>query len=563
MKCEKCGGEWIPPKNRFVSLTSCPFCGTPILNAEKAGGYTDMGEFLAYLVSLYGEELYRSCQKLNNLIADLYRGDERMKRAYRHAIVDDTLPQRIYELSLKPLNERKAYYDQIIVQFSEANFYSSDLGKQIVDSFTSGLRLELLPPISTKATDEDGKWVDEYGVVYSADRRKLIRGNKNLINYMVKEGTVVVCDRAFYRCCSLISLALPSSLTSIGEKAFRGCHSLSGLTLPASLTSIGDWAFSGCSSLSSLTLPVALTSIGNWAFSGCSSLSSLTLPISVINIGGKAFPENENFTLLLEGTEHFVIKDDILYTAYLKKIIWYPKFKSERIIIPDTVTNIGDWAFSGCSSLSDLTLPASLTSIGDWAFNDCSSLRNLTLPASLTSIGEGVFCGCKFLSSLTLPPSLTSIGDGAFWDCRSLDDLTLPASLTSIGESAFENCESLSSLTLPSSLTSIGDGAFSGCSSLSSLTLPISLISIGNWVFSGCCSLRNLVLPAFLTSIGDRAFWGCSSLSSLTLPSSLTSIGDGAFADCSSLRTIYIPIGSMDKFKRLLPNHLHDKLKEI
>ena len=154
MKCEKCGGEWIPPKSISISLTNCPFCGAPVLNADTAKGYTDMGEFLQYLVSLYGIDLYNNQRKLSNLIADLYQGDERMKRVYRRAILDDSLSKRIYDLSKKPLDEREAYYNQIINQFSEVNFYTVDFGKQVIKSFVSGLQLEIIAPvsISTEAT---------------------------------------------------------------------------------------------------------------------------------------------------------------------------------------------------------------------------------------------------------------------------------------------------------------------------------------------------------------------------------------------------------------------------
>lgn len=107
MKCEKCGGEWVPPKTISVSLTNCPFCNAPLLNAEVANSYTEMGDFLCYLVSLYGADLYGNRQKLNDLISDLYRGDDRMKRAYRRAILDESLPQRIHALSLKPKTNGK------------------------------------------------------------------------------------------------------------------------------------------------------------------------------------------------------------------------------------------------------------------------------------------------------------------------------------------------------------------------------------------------------------------------------------------------------------------------
>ena len=507
----------MPSKNESVLLTNCPFCGAFLLNAEKAGSYIDMGEFLAYLVSLYGAELYKSRQRLNNLIADLYRGDERMKRVYRRAIVDDTLSQRIYELSLKPLNEREEYRNQIIAQFSEMNYYSPNFGKQIVDSFMSGIGLEILPPIvSTKAMKEDGEWEDGFGVTYSVDRWKLIKGNKSLANYIVEEGTVIICDNAFCDCRYLTDLTLPASLISIGDRAFKSCYSLMNLTLSDSLMSIGNYAFYDCDSLTSLILPNSLTSIGDEAFRVCRSLSRLTLPASVTNIGERVFPRHENFALQLESTRYFIIEDDILYTADQKKVIWCPVFKRGRVSLPDTVT-----------------------SIGDGAFKNCDYLTNLVLPDSLTSIGDSAFAGCHSLTSLELPISLRSIGNGAFW-----------------------NCHSLRSLTLPNTLTSIGCSAFYGCSTLGSLVLPDSLTNIESRVFAMCCSLTNLVLPDSLTSIGDDAFLQCSSLSSLTLPVSLMNISFDAFCYCS-LKIIYIPRGSLDKFKRLLPNHLHNKLKEI
>ena len=153
---------------------------------------------------------------------------------------------------------------------------------------------------------------------------------------------------------------------------------------------------------------------------------------------------------------------------------------------------IGNYAFSGCSGLTSLTLPSNVTSIGYSAFYGCIRLTSLTLPSSVTSIGWATFSGCSGLTSLTLPSSVTSIDGRAFYGCSSLFGLTLPSGVTSIGSSAFEACYGLFSLTLPSSVTEIGESAFRGCSGLTSLTLPSSVTSIGKSAFEGCSGLTSI-----------------------------------------------------------------------
>ena len=247
--------------------------------------------------------------------------------------------------------------------------------------------------------------------------------------------------------------------------------------------------------------------ICNNAFAGC-SLSNIAIPDSVTAIGDSAFSDCSSLS---------------------------------NIVIPNSVTAIGDGAFFGCSSLSNIVIPNSVTSIGDSAFFDCSSLPNIVIPDSVTSIGDSAFGGCRSLSNIVIPDSVTKIRDYAFEYCSSLSNIVIPDSVTAIGDSAFSDCSSLPNIVIPNSVTSIGDSAFYRCSSLSNIVIPDSVTDIGNRAFSCCRSLPNIVIPNSVTSIEDYAFEYCSSLSNIVIPDSVTTIGKWAFSCCRSLPNIVIP----------------------
>ena len=422
--------------------------------------------------------------------------------------------------------------------------------------------LQTIEDLSTKATEEELKeaFVDEWGVKYSKDGRKLLKAPQKLDGtYSIRKGTKIICDEAFrwskiIGCRSLTSLVIPDSVTNIGDYAFAFCRSLTDIIIPDSVTSIGNWAFWNCRSLTDIVIPDSVTSIGDNAFHFCSSLSNIAISDSVTSIGNNAFSDCRSLT---------------------------------DIVIPDSVTNIGDAAFCGCKSLRTIVIPDSVTSIGNNAFCDCSSLSNLVLPDSVTRIGGGAFSGCFLLEYISIPKnviclnvnpfvnwdgkleclspnyiyeddvlfnkdkskivsfrnqniesyiipnSVTSIGDAAFSGCRSLSDIVIPNSVSSIGDAAFSGCRSLTEIVIPNSVTSIGGGVFWNCRSLSNIVIPNSVSSIGTWAFCGCKSLRSLVIPDSVTSIGDKAFQFCFSLTTITIPNSVSSIGTWAFCDCN------------------------------
>ena len=139
MCCEQYGGKWYPPKNDSKSLSVCPFRGASKLEVRKAKGYSKMDDFLGYMVKVYGAEIYQNPERLKNLIGDLYGGEEREKKLFRRALVDEKLSVKVYEIAQKPENERKPFYNRLASQFAEGNYFPLELGLKVVGNLVNGL----------------------------------------------------------------------------------------------------------------------------------------------------------------------------------------------------------------------------------------------------------------------------------------------------------------------------------------------------------------------------------------------------------------------------------------
>ena len=371
--------------------------------------------------------------------------------------------------------------------------------------------------------------------------------SRNNCNAIIETQT----NTLLYGCMNTI---IPNSVTSIGNSAFYSCDGLTSIEIPNSVTSIGDRAFVYCSKLTSIEIPNSVTSIGNSAFSSCDGLESF-----VVEGGNPNYDSRNNCNAIIETQTN-----TLLYGCM-------------NTIIPNSVTSIGDRAFSNCFGLTSIEIPNSVTSIGSKAFSYCSNLVSIKCHAvDVPVTATNAFNYCPEDMTIQVPEESVALYQAAEpWKNYNVTEIHL----YQIGDYVVVDYEGYSlrytiiklepaeceviceteptteiSITIPSSVeiegvvcnvTKIGRDAFDKCSSkLTSIEIPNSVTSIGNSAFYSCSKLTSIEIPNSVTSIDARAFSSCIGLTSIEIPNSVTSIDARAFSSCNGLESIVVEGGN-------------------
>ena len=463
----------------------------------------------------------------------------------------------------------------------------------------------------------------------------LFQNNDRITAIVISEGVTSIGWDAFRNCGNLTSITLPSTLETLGEGVFDGCDKLTSIEdksgkflktvdgivysadgtriiavlasasgeihIAEGVTEIPSSLFYGNSRITNVVIPEGVTSIGDGAFSDCNNLTSVTLPSTLETLGEDVFNRCDNLTSIEDKSGRFLkTVDGIVYSADGTQIIAVLTSASGEIHIAEGVTEISYGLFN-VSGITSIVIPEGVTNIGDWAFGWCDDLTSVTLPSTLETLGESAFASCNKLTSIVdksgkftknvdgivytpdgtrmiavlasasgevrIAKGVTEIPTFLFINNNRITGVVIPEGVTNIGNQAFGWCDSLTSVVIPEGVTRIGYGAFKGSENLTSVTLPSTLNDIGKEAFPTSTIIRSepntyahtwalkngytwqpagqsenkvMKLPAGLKSIQQEAFRG-SAAESIVLPDGCTEIGAKAFADCSMLRRVEIP----------------------
>ncbi len=390
--------------------------------------------------------------------------------------------------------------------------------------------------------DDSGSW--SYQITLPWEKTEV-----ELTSVEIREGVTKIGNAAFIGSQKLETVSISGSVEEIGEISFAECTSLKSVSIPDGVKKIGQSAFNACRLLTEIRLPDTVSYIGAYAFGYCDSLENVVIGSGVETIGSGAFKNYTSNDINFEYTGSDDEWSDILFYDGNEDLI-------KDISGEDVVTEIVDgitYRITGNKAIlvscdsdnsGEVIIPDKISGfpvvvIEGRAFAD-SEITAVSMPDSVLEIGSYAFGFCENLSQVSLSSKIRRLGESSFYGCTNLKGITLPEGIEIIEEQTFSDCENLQAIQFPDSVVEIRASAFSYCKNLQTIQIPDSVIKICDSAFNNCISATELLIGENVVCIGEHSFAGCNSLKSVKIGKELQFIRPGAFVQGYSLEEIYV-----------------------
>lgn len=473
--------------------------------------------------------------------------------------------------------------EQVSVEVPQAEFVFADVNGECVLTEYTGEGGEVIIPET-----HEGRPVTAIGECAFME-------NTSITSVVIPDSVTAIGSCAFEECTGLESIVIPEGVRDFGFGIFDGCSSLVEATVGENVMfgtdglNDGRYLFSGCSGLRKIHVKNSIyckdedgvvysqdgttllccplgregelkispyaTIIDDWALAGCSKLTSIKIENQLVDFDASFFAGCDSLFNVDVPEDHvkYSSADGVLYSKDGSEIVLFPKGREGSFAIPDEVTFVGSYAFSGCGNLNGITVPEGVVSIGDYAFSGCGSVSDIAIPSSVKTVGSFAFEGCQ---SVTVSDSLADFGIKVFADTftsvkmaedskkfRSVDGViySMDGKTLVYYPSDSEN----SSYIIPDGVKTLGDYAFYRCDALTSVTIPSSVRTIGDYTFAFCNGLAEISIPEGVTHLGDFAFSSCKELRSVSVPASVAEMSGKTFARLESV-IIFDGLSSID-----------------